>query len=345
MSLTGVVTKRIGIFITVACSIVLALRGTVSADANLVAHWAFDETSGVVTTDSSGNSQDGTNTNATISTDVPATAFTNPRSLSFDGSTSVVDAPSQSALTGNHSRTISLWFKTSYSSQNQPLFDSGAIGTDTAMQIYTVAAGGAGLAPPTNPGGIAVVMWDNDIYVPVGIANVADDQWHYLTFTYDETTQQSTLYFDGVAEQAYLWDGLNWSPSLESQPFTTVDPLNTTANNVLIGQARSNYFGSGATFFTGNIDDVRIYDIAISSGQVDNLFDGSDDANVPVSNDPAPSTTPQPSPAPQTSPSTNATNPSATLADTGVPVAINSLLAITIIVVSILLYTKTQAKE
>lgn len=288
MSLTQIVPRRRGLLVAALLfAMVFLISGTAHAASNLVAHWAFDETSGMVAADSSGNSQDGTNTNATISTDVPATAFTNPRSLSFDGSTSVVTAPSQSALTGNHSRTISLWFKTAYDSQNQPLFDSGGIGTDTAMQMYTVAAGGAGLAPPTNPGGIAVVMWDNDIYVPLGIGSVADNQWHFLTFTYDEATQQSTLYFDGVAEQAYLWDGASWSSSLESQPFTTADPLNTTANNVLIGQARSDYFGSGTTFFTGNIDDVRIYDIAITSDEVGNLSDGSNDPSIPVSDSPS----------------------------------------------------------
>lgn len=285
MSLKQIVPRRMGFsIVALLLAFMLAVPATVvHAASNLVAHWAFDETGGTVATDSSGSGQDGTNTNATISPDVPTTTFANPRSLSFDGSSSVVDAPPQSALTGNHSRTISLWFKTAYDSQNQPLFDSGGIGTDTAMQIYTVAAGGAGLAPPTNPGGIAVVMWDNDIYVPLGIANVADNQWHYLTFTYDEATQQSTLYFDGIAEQAYLWDGASWSASLESQPFTTADPLNTTANDVLIGQSRSDYFGSGTTFFTGNIDDVRIYDIAITPEQVSNLSSGSNDPSVPAS--------------------------------------------------------------
>ncbi len=59
--------------------------------------------------------------------------------------------------------------------------------------------------------------------------------------------------------------------------------MNTTANDVLIGQTRTGYFNMGNTFFTGNIDDVRIYDVAILPEQVNNLAGGSDDPSVPVS--------------------------------------------------------------
>lgn len=306
----------------------LWLPGHVLAAGSLVAHWAFDETSGTTAADSSGNNYDGINTDATISTDVPTTAFANPRSLSFNGSTAVVEAPAQAALTGNHSRTISLWFKTAFDSANQGIFDSGSIGTNTAMEIYTVAANGAGLAPPTNPGGIAIVMWDNDIYVPLGIENVANNQWHFLTFTYDEATQQATLYFDGVAEQAYLWDGGGWSGSLQSQPFTTVNPLNTTANDVLIGQVRTGYFNSGNTFFTGSIDDVRIYDVAITPEQVGNLSDGSNDLSGPVSGGASPVSNPSSGGTQQ--------SPVATLADAGIPVIATTLGSASLLLLAII---------
>lgn len=306
-------TRALQLCLAVFALAAIALVPTrVFADDNLIAHWAFDETSGTTATDTSGNGHDGANTNATISTDTPPTAFSNARSLSFNGSDSSVEAAPQAALTGNHSRTISLWFKTTVADTTQGIFDSGGIGHDTAMEIYTVADGGAGVNPPTNPGGIAIVMWDNDIYVPIGISAVANGQWHLLTFTYDEATQQSTLYFDGAAPQAYLWDGGEWSPALQTQPFTTVDPLNTIANDVLIGQARTGYFGMGNNFFNGTIDDVRIYDTALTATQVNNLAGGSDNPSVPVSTNDSTVTNDSPTNQPTSTPTATNTSSSPT---------------------------------
>ena len=300
--------KRNIFAIAISLTSVLLISTRALAASNLVAYWAFDETSGTVVYDSSGNNQTATNFNATISTDVPNTNFTNVRSLLFNGTNSYVSAPAQATLTGNSSRSISLWFKTNVTTQDQGLFDSGGINVNnTAQEIYTVAANGANPAnpPATSPGGIAIVMWGNDIYVPIGINNVANNEWHQLVFTYDNTTQQATLYFDGTAESSYLWNGSSWT-ALVSQPFTLSSPLNTTANNVFIGHTRTGYFSSGNNWFTGNIDDVSIYDIALTSAGVSNLAAGSNNPNTPVTptNNPTNVTTPKAIKANSTAPDT-----------------------------------------
>lgn len=82
----GIASLPYSYFYPPFCIDTLPAHAAVSTD-SLVGYWKFDETSGTTAADASGDGNTGTHTNGpTISTDVSSTiSFTNPRSLSFDG--------------------------------------------------------------------------------------------------------------------------------------------------------------------------------------------------------------------------------------------------------------------
>lgn len=239
----------------------------------LVGYWTFDGPS----INWSANTMQDTSGGGDMATLVSLATTTSPvpgktgQALAFNGSSSVVTAGTLSALTGTHSRTVSVWFKTT-TTADQGLFDSGTTASnDAAFQMYTVGNVGVGTpAPATNPGGVDLTFWGDDIYAPIGIGAVADGKWHQLVATYDQGSNTAALYLDGVAESAYFWNGTSWS-SLEAGPLTVITP-NTMGNPIEIGEARTLLWGQGNTFFNGSIDSVRVYGRALSAQEILQLY-------------------------------------------------------------------------
>jgi hypothetical protein len=82
--------------------------------------------------------------------------------------------------------------------------------------------------------------------------SVADGKWHLLTGTYNGTTMR--IYVDSVQKGS----STSFSGSLPTQ-----------AGDVRVG---ADYQTVPANFFTGNLDDVRIYNRALSATEVKQLY-------------------------------------------------------------------------
>jgi hypothetical protein len=83
----------------------------------------------------------------------------------------------------------------------------------------------------------------------IGSANINDNQWHHIAAVYDGT--KMCLYVDGKLDASQTASG----------------SLNVSATNVYIG-------GGPSQSFNGLIDDVRIYDRAISKDELEMLYTG-----------------------------------------------------------------------
>jgi hypothetical protein len=231
---------------TLAIAVSLSLLGFTQAQAGLLAHWKFDEGSGTSVADSSSNSNTGTLTNMTGNewTTGPVGG-----ALNFDGVDDYILVNYDSSLDATSALTISAWVKTSTSNSqaelvvNKMKHNSGTATDDSyAMRIQNGAVAVQASA------GAASSIW-----VP-GSLVVNDGQWHHLAYVFDKPT--SYLYVDG------LFDSGGTYPAMNSN-------LNNSAHDLYIGGSNNN--GTPANFFTGIIDDLRIYDSALTAAQIQAL--------------------------------------------------------------------------
>jgi hypothetical protein len=124
----------------------------------------------------------------------------------------------------------------------------------TALYAYdgVVAKTNVPYALSTVNGGEFLIKNGASTYTVDSSVSVADGKWHLLSGTYDGTTMR--IYVDGVQKGS----GTSFSGNLPTQ-----------AGNVRIG---ADYQTTPANFFTGNIDDTRIYNRALSAGEVKQLY-------------------------------------------------------------------------
>ena len=205
-------------------------------DTSLIGHWKFDEGSGSMAADSSAYANDGVlSGGSSLSTDDPAPITTgdNPGALSVDGSTGTVTIPNCAVnqLTSNF--TLMGWIKTDTASGYQFL-----ISTDR-----TNSANG----------------WSFGLYYKrfliyahgTGYYYLAKDvisagQWSHIAAVMDEENNVS-FYLNGVLVGEVAGSGA-----------LTAD----TDDNLLIGS------DTGDRFFDGMIDDVRVYNRALSASEI-----------------------------------------------------------------------------
>lgn len=165
--------------------LVLILVGSASAD--LVAHWEFNEGSGSVARDKSGNGHDGT-INGT------------PRwvrgkiggALEFDGS-NYVDIPS-GVTDLSESFTITAWIKTSRIGMCiLSKSDGNTAWGSQEKQFYVADPALEG----QSDGGVELVGWGCDWIRNDDTVPVTDDAWHHVSVTWEAGSAEGLIYVDG----------------------------------------------------------------------------------------------------------------------------------------------------
>ena len=229
----------------------------------LVGHWTFDDGQGSIARDASGRDNHGT-----IMGGAEWTVGKIGGALGFDGTDDFVSIPNESTfdITGNI--TVSAWVKVeSFTKPWQAIVTKG----DRAWRIHR--------ANETDSAGFACSDLSRrqvgDLY---GKRNIADGQWHHVAGVLDGAA--SSVFVDGKLDA-----------SMESSPDISVNDF-----SVLIG-ANAQIPGR---LFHGQIDDVRIYDRALSSAELSSLARGGGAVPPPDGNPapPKPTTSPKPPPAP-----------------------------------------------
>ncbi len=211
-------------------------------DAGLVASYPFNGDAA----DASGNGYDGTVVDATLITnrfgDVDSAYY-------FDGVNDRIDLPSAVLnVERTNSYSQSFWIKTT--------------ATDTGNNIIAkMQSSGAyrGLMIGINAG-ILRMQWisdqnsSNKIRVD-GTTSLRDDQWHHIAVIYDgsSTAAGISVYVDGNPESMSVY-----ADSLTGTILNSVTPT--------IGSRNNTYY------YTGAIDDIRIYSRALSESEVQALY-------------------------------------------------------------------------
>jgi hypothetical protein len=218
----------------------------------LVAGWKLNESEGTIAEDST-NTYDGVLYNMSDSSWVTGRAG---NALTFDGVNDYISVSGYKGILGKNSRTCTVWIKTGGSPANMVIMDWG-----------TAAAGQKWLFGIFTTGQLTIYTWAP--YIQTNIT-VTDNQWHHVA---------AVLADDGtpdVSEIKLYVDGL-----LQATTVSSAQAINTlAAADVLIGAFDS--AGTKGGYFNGLMDDVRIYNRALSSTEIVAVINQSPTKEYPL---------------------------------------------------------------
>jgi hypothetical protein len=202
----------------------------------LVAYYPFNGNAN----DESGNGNDGINHNGIFSKD---RFRNNNSSMLFYGSDSYVEGtnPGNNLPTGNSPRTITAWIKEySFHPWGNNIFHYGLDqAAPTNFHLYTTD----------------VIRFGNgyDYGVVAGTTPIADSSWHFVAGVYEGGTERiAKVYVDGKLDGTGV--------------------LSTEPNTILGSKWRIGRFMTGSNNFDGEIDEVKIYDRALTGIEIEREY-------------------------------------------------------------------------
>jgi len=226
------------LFIMLGC--VLSVH-RVEASSGLVGSWSFDESTGTTVHDSSGNGNNGTLINAPL--------WWNGKfgtALNFDGTDDYVEIPHNETLTSSNF-TIEAWIYLS----------SDVVGTqarivskqETISKSYSFDIFGNGYGGSTGNQLLSSIGTGATWYNFLSTTHLSNQTWYHVAGTQEGTN--SKIYIDG---------------QLDKNGTTSTQTANNTGVLTIGCQKQT---GTNATyFFNGTIDEVRIYNRALSQQEI-----------------------------------------------------------------------------
>jgi 6-phosphogluconolactonase (cycloisomerase 2 family) len=226
--------------------------GQGGASSGLVAYWPF---TGGSAHDFSGNRNNGVVMGATPTTDRFGVGH---NALLFDGVDDSIASPnSVSLLIGHSDYTIAAWIKTTNSTADGRIFSKGAWDCTTG---FMMRLDGSVVHLENAFGGQCLIALD-------GPTPVTDGKWHLVVGVVDRH-QGASLYVDCNLDATESFDTSGYDLSNDRNP--------------TIGVSDGANMGAPSELFAGAIDDVRIYDKALSPSQVRALYDINGGCPPPV---------------------------------------------------------------
>jgi len=218
----------------------LVLTSTANAnDPNLVGWWRLNEGSGTLAIDSSGNNLNGELVNEPL-----WVAGVQGTALQFaDGSH--VAVPGYDGILGTHARTSAAWINVTKTSASIITWGPSGEGTKWVMRTHN------------GPATLRLECGRGNTY---GTTDLVDGEWHHVAAVLEDDgspdVSEIKLYVDG-----------NLDPIMEGG---TPRQMNTSSG----GEFRIGYdLNNTGRTFDGMIDDVRIYDRALSADDIQELID------------------------------------------------------------------------
>ncbi len=224
----------------------------------LVGYWNFNEGSGTSALDSSGNNNTGTFTGSATWN---ATGKTGA-AVSLNGSGYVNFGNSQTLR--NPAITVSAWINPTKSTNGNTSVLSMDTGSTKAYQITWKDSGSSGFGAYTN------IKNTSSTITAFSSQTLTANTWHLVTATYDNTSGVLSIYFDGVLSTTTQGSGGVSYPTFGSR-------------SLILGMPAA----SVSTGFKGLVDEVRVYNRALSAQEVSDIYNdpGSD---VPTPGDTTP---------------------------------------------------------
>jgi len=216
----------------------------ITPPSGLVLYYTFDtaDDAGGVAVDKTGNGNNGT-----IVANPTQVAGKLNQALGFNGTNQYVSAPALSTTEFYNSVTVAAWIKTTNSSRYEAI-----------VSKYSAAGSGAGYIFRTDANGNLEVLFggSNISYgaaAAVDTTKINDGQWHHAVAVITPG-QDVRFYVDGVL------------CSMTSMPILA---NGDNSANFTVASSSFSYFGN---FFTGTIDEVRLYNRALTASEVNTVY-------------------------------------------------------------------------
>ena len=222
---------------------------------NPLSYWRFGETAGESTSDAGSTANSGTFHGVTLAQAGAVNGDTDT-AISFDGTDDYVEIAHNDAYLIDNG-TIQLWFNADDLLTNQALFSKDSMGYDTGGH-FTIRL--------LTDGSIDVRLQSDsdDNFLNSGAGTVNAGNWHHVVVSF------------GAAGMEFFLDGV----SVDTNPYT--GGLGTTSGGIgnyepiAIG-ASTEISGNGTVtpleeFFGGCIDEVAIFDQALTDEQIQDLY-------------------------------------------------------------------------
>jgi outer membrane protein assembly factor BamB len=207
------------------------------ADTGLVGYWKFDEGSGSIAHDSSGNGNDGTVNGASWTTGISNGA------LQFDGIDDYVGISSSPslALSGNQI-SLEMWIRPTVTLNS----------SNTSWIIIMDKGDGYGfeMFPNSATFEFFVNIGDADQWLCTTTNNWIAGTWYHIAGTYNSTTE--SIYVNGILENT--------------------KPLTGFLSGYGLPLSIGSYCFGTQCFFNGAIDEVKIYNRALSATEIRNEY-------------------------------------------------------------------------
>ena len=236
-----ILIKRWFISVNVISAFFLTTSAASGESPGLVAHYSFDEGSGSVVHDTSGNGNDGTIHGATY------IKVKNGYALEFDGNDDYIEIPNSESLEIAGDITVAIWINTRYATTGSALAKNGQ---SNLRQNYIIQLQESGV-------GFRVVELSDD---KKGIgrgalgSRLVVDKWHHVVGTYDG--EQVKIYINGELSGAKQYERFE---------------VGTLDAPLFIGT--HSYGDKHGAFFAGQLDDVHIYNRAMSQEQIRSQYE------------------------------------------------------------------------
>jgi hypothetical protein len=228
--------------------LVLSMAGNATAD--LILHWKFDEGSGTTAHDSSGNGHDGTIEGATW------TVGDKGPCLEFGGDGDrVVDENGPNYLNGLDAVTVCIWIKSDVAPTDKGFIicEEPDDGDNIITMRYDAAGADSG---GTSVLKMAVVAPSNEQQLESS-ANLQVTEWQHVCMVWSRG-EQLKFYVNGVLD----------TPLANDAPR---DVSTSDVTTLIVGQGGKDAGGG----WDGLIDDVRIYDHALSEVEILGTMEGT----------------------------------------------------------------------
>lgn len=232
-----------------------------TAPAALVAHYKLDDSEPATTVvDSSGLGNNGTNNGQTFGvTGIDGTGIQAGTGSAYNSDR--IEGPTSGTLgiNDNNARTVALWLNADSIYSEMAVLGFGA-GSNRRQFIITVEDLGTEAGVGNSIGlryGSGNVGYNNG-------SDIVTGQWYHVAFVYDGTT----LDFDSGDETGFsAYINGTMMNSVDGNKGQAGNPFDTSSTALMIGNSSTVNRG-----FNGKIDDVQIYDTALSASEISQIY-------------------------------------------------------------------------
>jgi len=246
-------SKTTRTFLTLAVVAMACFALTTSANAALIANWTFDAdlTDAVGSKDATGFN--GANFQTTTSKIGAGSAL-------FDGANDYMTAGTTSDFViGTGTMSVSFWFKITTAAVSDRFLGTGAgLNNQEGWVIFQDTTTPDRIGPGMSDGGGRRIQKGN----ANGTVDAGDGGWHLAVAVFDHNGGNGTVttYVDSVKETTLGLDDLGtWNGSSIDNTFALT--FGRLPNNTV-------------NYLDGYLDDVAIWDAALSQGEIDGLWNG-----------------------------------------------------------------------